>query len=369
MTPLRVSFALCAGLLACASTVLALSPPEVFERASKSVVIIEADQGAGKRALGSGVVVTTVWIATNCHVIGLASLVTIRRGDHTLTARLGPRDESSDLCLLHSSDLNSFPGLGVARRLSGPLKPGSRVFAIGSPRGLELSISEGLVSAVRDDGSRRLIQTSTSISPGSSGGGLFDDEGRLIGITTLFLTGAQNLNFAVPVDRVDTLLARAARERNAATTGRPTTGPAELLYDPFAEERKAGKSARSPGSPPTDSPRATTDVMRAYETASRFIHDDTRADLIALVTRANALSEQSRWNDLRDLALRAIERWPWYAQAWQMLGIAYLRLGDYGYAEGALKEAQRLKPDDEWIAWLLRSARAGRGRATGAPVQ
>lgn len=362
MTPLRVSFALCAGLLACAPDLLALSPPEVYERASKSVVIIEAEHDAGKRTLGSGVVVTTVWIATNCHVIGLASLVTIRRGDHTLSARLGPRDEPSDLCLLHSSDLNSFPGLGVARRLSGPLKPGSRVFAIGAPRGLELSISEGLVSGVRDDGSRRLIQTSASISPGSSGGGLFDDEGRLIGITRFFLADSQNLNFAIPIDRVDTLLVRATHEREVAGAGRPTAHPPDLLYDPFAEERKSGESARPPGSPPTDSARATTDVVRAFENASRFIHDDTRADLIALVTRANALSERRQWNELRDLALRAVERWPWYAQAWQMLGTAYLRLGDYGYAEGALMEAQRLKPDDEWIAWLLRSARAGRAR-------
>ena len=80
------------------------------------------------------------------------------------------------------------------------LKVGSRVYAIGSPRGLEQTISDGLLSGVRRsaDGSFTALQVTVPISRGSSGGGLFDAQGRLIGITTFTLRDAQNLNFALP---------------------------------------------------------------------------------------------------------------------------------------------------------------------------
>ena len=72
------------------------------------------------------------------------------------------------------------------------------MFAIGAPRSLERTLSEGLVSGLRHQPGRNLVQTSAPVSPGSSGGGLFDEKGNLIGITTLAsLVGAQNLNFAV----------------------------------------------------------------------------------------------------------------------------------------------------------------------------
>src|SRR5439155_9860037 len=83
-------------------------------------------------------------------------------------------------------------------RAFGDLAVGEHVFAIGAPRGLERTLSEGLLSGLRHQPGRNLVQTSAAISPGSSGGGLFDERGNLIGITTMQLIGvAQNLNFAV----------------------------------------------------------------------------------------------------------------------------------------------------------------------------
>ena len=80
------------------------------------------------------------------------------------------------------------------------VRPGQTVFAIGSPQGLDLSISEGIVSSVRESRLGPLIQTTAAISPGSSGGGLFNVSGQLIGITTFQSKTGQNLNFAVPAD-------------------------------------------------------------------------------------------------------------------------------------------------------------------------
>jgi hypothetical protein len=82
----------------------------------------------------------------------------------------------------------------------GSLQIGEPVYAIGAPRGLELTLSNGIVSSLRPNDGSHLIQTTAAISPGSSGGGLFDARGNLVGITTLYLTDSQSLNFAVPAD-------------------------------------------------------------------------------------------------------------------------------------------------------------------------
>jgi S1-C subfamily serine protease len=84
------------------------------------------------------------------------------------------------------------------------LEVGEKVYTLGSPVGLELTLSDGLVSGRRDEAGFQLVQTTAPISPGSSGGGLFDARGNLIGVTTLVLTGRerlnQALNFAIPAD-------------------------------------------------------------------------------------------------------------------------------------------------------------------------
>lgn len=188
------------ALLACTPVLLfAKTPEEVFEIASKSVVAIKVlDENAKKLIMiGSGVVVAMDEVITNCHVADKGRFLLVRHQglDHAaiLTARL----RQHDLCLLRVRDLTGQPvELGAATKL----KVGTPVYAIGAPEGLELSLSNGLVSQLRGGEGLPIIQTTAPISPGSSGGGLFDSDGRLVGITTFFLTGGQNLNFAMPAD-------------------------------------------------------------------------------------------------------------------------------------------------------------------------
>jgi S1-C subfamily serine protease len=92
------------------------------------------------------------------------------------------------------------------------LKTGQKVYAIGAPQGLDLTISDGIVSALRMLPQGKVIQTTAPISPGSSGGGLFDAYGKLVGIMTFQHRTGQNLNFAVPADWIP-----AMRGRSAAT--------------------------------------------------------------------------------------------------------------------------------------------------------
>jgi serine protease Do len=77
------------------------------------------------------------------------------------------------------------------------LEIGEKLYSIGAPLGLELTLSDGLLSAKRALSGSHLIQTTAPISPGSSGGGLFDAYGNLVGITTFLLKNSENLNFAI----------------------------------------------------------------------------------------------------------------------------------------------------------------------------
>lgn len=74
------------------------------------------------------------------------------------------------------------------------------MFSIGARQGFELSLGEGIVSSKRSKDGVRLLQTSAPISKGASGGGLFDAQGNLVGITTFMIRDAQNLNFAIAVE-------------------------------------------------------------------------------------------------------------------------------------------------------------------------
>jgi S1-C subfamily serine protease len=229
----------------------AKSPEEVFEIASKSVVAIKVlDENAKKLSMiGSGVVVATDEVITNCHVADKGRFLLVRHQglDHAaiLTARL----RQHDLCLLRVRDLSGQPVvLGAATKL----KVGTPVYAIGAPEGLELSLSNGLVSQLRGGEGAPIIQTTAPISPGSSGGGLFDSDGRLVGITTFFLAGGQNLNFAMPVDWLPDL--RKSENLAFRSQAKPATLESEAsLVVPGAPGGPGSQQAEQPTL--ADSPR------------------------------------------------------------------------------------------------------------------
>jgi serine protease Do len=201
-----------AMLCVCAiSSAFALSPEQVFERAAESIVTIATlDSKGALDSFGSGVVIAPREVVTNCHVIRGASAVGGRSGEATFRLEVRFYDEERDLCQLHA--LDSLGAAVPVREIVSAemLRVGQKVYAVGNPRGLELSLSDGLVSSLRraKDGSIGYIQTTAPISPGSSGGGLFDADGRLIGITALKLKDSENLNFALPADWVRELAGR-----------------------------------------------------------------------------------------------------------------------------------------------------------------
>jgi hypothetical protein len=209
---------------------IALEPHEIFKRTDPSVVVIEVfDKGNKSLGLGSGVLIAPRDVVTNCHVVGEAARLSIKQGDVLRSARLRYQDSARDLCQIVLDD--AFPsGKPVSAMVaSEKIEVGQPVFAIGSPMGLEHTISRGIVSGLRGQkNAAKLIQTDAAISKGSSGGGLFDVEGRLVGIVT-FGIAEGNLNFAIPTDWIVELPARnrdrSADAQSAATTTATAAAP------------------------------------------------------------------------------------------------------------------------------------------------
>lgn len=198
-------------LIACVLSVLSpaaypASAEKVFETASPSVVVVKMFDGShAPIGLGSGVTVEKEKVITNCHVAEAQPHIQLQveYQSATYSADLIGHLEAYDLCLLRVGNLNAPP---ASIKRASELKVGQKVYAIGAPSGLELTLTDGLISSLRQFKDSKVIQTSAAISPGSSGGGLFDDNGMLIGVTTFKIKGTEGINFAHLAEHVTELL-------------------------------------------------------------------------------------------------------------------------------------------------------------------
>ena len=173
----------------------------VFENIWRSVVVIINDDGQG-----GGVIIRPNIVATNCHVVDAGGGIKVYKAnnrradtDTAFTATIRRADRDKDFCLL---DVANLWGIPAAVRQYDTLKVGEEVYGLGAPRGLDLSLSDGLISQLRKLNGQRVIQTNAAISPGSSGGGLFDTEGNLIGILTSKIAdkSTEGIGFAIAAD-------------------------------------------------------------------------------------------------------------------------------------------------------------------------
>ena len=204
-----------------------LSPEQVFAEVSRSVVVVHGLDASGEPASqGSGVAVGKSEVATNCHVIEEAHSIAVRQATdasggetYRMSAQVLVSDAERDLCLLWVDGLSEPPAATVAEIGSAmDLSIGATVFAVGAPQGLDLSLSQGVVSQLRGVLGKRaapLVQTDAAISPGSSGGGLFNEQGELVGITAFKWRG-ESLNFALPIEWLDDLREKRQAELKAA---------------------------------------------------------------------------------------------------------------------------------------------------------
>lgn len=244
-------------------SLVAMEPRDVFAKASRSVVVVRTHTAAhADLALGSGVVVQPGFVATNCHVVRDASFISIGRGGAPVEAYLFAKDLARDICIL----VTSTDGLTVAEFADAKtVQTGARVYSIGAPLGLELTISEGLISGIRETRYGYVIQTSAAISHGSSGGGLFNDEGKLVGFTTFFFGNSQNLNFAIPARYALSSLAEAQRLRaEESATAAATAARFKERTAAATDVIKRSLNIASSDSPPFEPSFDTIDARLVY---------------------------------------------------------------------------------------------------------
>ena len=175
-----------------------LSPTNLFERVSPSIYGVKVTQDSGAKvpaSYGSAVAVSPSEAITNCHVVGQGTQITLSNGKAAVRAEVSAADPRSDRCYLRVASGSLQPVSGV-RSFDG-LAVGETVYTIGSPKGLERTFGQGLLSGLRRMDGLEYVQITAPVSEGSSGGGLFDDRGNLIGVTTFTVKDSQSLNFAI----------------------------------------------------------------------------------------------------------------------------------------------------------------------------
>jgi S1-C subfamily serine protease len=170
---------------------------DIAPRLLASTVMIMIEDTRGDSGNGSGFFVNDKGdILTNYHVIEGASDITIvTQDENSYQAKVRAYDAARDIALIAS---NVPPAECVPLRISDNIPaPGTEILVAGAPIGLSQTLSNGIVSAVRETGDSTVIQITAPISPGSSGGPVVNMYGEVIGISTAYLRGGQNLNFAL----------------------------------------------------------------------------------------------------------------------------------------------------------------------------
>ena len=215
----------------------------LFERASPSVVqitsLVKDDDGAAiSIKIGSGF----FWdadgnIVTNAHVVrGAKEIAVWLASGQQARAEVVGSAPNFDLAVIRAKELRAAP---LAIGTSGDLKVGQLAFAIGSPFGLDQSLTSGVISALnrqlptsKGRSIANIIQTDAAVHPGNSGGPLLDSSGRLIGVNTIAYSSSElgtSFGFAIPVDVASRIVPRLIREGHIPTPGIGIVPAAESL--------------------------------------------------------------------------------------------------------------------------------------------
>lgn len=273
--------------------------PELVKRIKPSAVAIETfDAKDTTLSRGSGFFVAADRVITNRHVIEKASRVEIHLLDGKKYTAKGviAIDGEGDLALL-SVDVPKGSAIPLPTVKNVPLE-GESVVVVGNPYGLEGSVSNGIVSAVREiAGYGKIIQITAPISPGSSGSPVVNMAGQVIGVATLQAAEGQSLNFAVPAERISQL--KVTELQTFASLN--------------AETQKNKRSA----------------AERLYSQGLAQLSRDDYA-------RAVPYFEKAAETD------------PTYAEAWYQTGYCYGVLEKHNDALKASRQAAKLRPD--WAA-------------------
>jgi len=250
-----------------ASRQTALSTAQIAKRTSPSVVVIQVKTNSGD-VVGSGFIISKDGkIVTNLHVIRDAETATVQLPDGEIydSVSVLATDERRDLAIIRVPGFN-LPPLELGD--SDSLMVGEPLVVLGSPRGLQGSVTKGVLSSVRDSGEGfKILQTDAAVNRGNSGGPLLNSRGQAVGVVSFKLRAAENLNFAVPINYVRGLLTslhdpipleQMRTERGFVTKRVPDAQPQRINEDRLTSS--TGTTGSTPLQSYTRSPAATTRI-------------------------------------------------------------------------------------------------------------
>lgn len=295
-----------------------LTPQQIFEAVRDSVLVVRTFDSSGNRvASGSAVFLPSGKFATNCHVIEGAARIEIGRNNLYAPAKAAEERRQKDVCLLSAP--NTVGAKPVSVGSTKFLTIGSPVFAVGAPRGLELSMSDGIVSQLRGE-FPKMIQTTAAVSSGSSGGGLFDSNGYLIGMTTLTIENGQNLNFAIPVEWI-------TDPKDATTVSGFTPSHYHTAwYEHITEGRH----------------------QEALIVAQEWVKKEPNNEN-AILSLGNSYSFTNNHSKELELLSQATKRYPSNSSFWGNLGRAYQRINKPKQAIQAYQKVLAIVPNHHFV--------------------
>ena len=318
------------------------SLPSLIKRIKPSTVIIFAYDDKGEfLKLGSGFFISQNGdVITNYHVIQGASSAEIKTADEKTypITYIVAGDEQNDIIRLSVNIPSQYVyPLSLSKTIP---EVGERIIVYGSPLGLENTVSDGIVSAIRDvPDYGRVIQITAPISPGSSGSPVLNMQGEVIGVATFQSIEGQNLNFAIPSEKITSLI---LTEENKIS----------IAEELFGQENKEKK----------DSDYVYEAISKAsyfidkkeYEKALPYLEIAIKTDILSLKYWAYfgigfCYDELGNYAKAIEAYKQAIRIDPDYADTHynlhHNLGIDYSSMGNYAKAIEAYKQAIRIEPD------------------------
>ncbi|MGB8657721.1 MAG: tetratricopeptide repeat protein [Candidatus Zixiibacteriota bacterium] len=347
------------------SSLAAGNLPEIIKKIQPSVVVILTYDNEGQiSGQGSGFFINERGdVITNRHVLVEASSAKVKTANGKIypITKVLAEDEAGDLILV-SVDI---PASAVhASSVSATIpEVGERVIVIGSPEGLEQTVSEGIVSAVRDiPAFGKIIQITAPTSPGSSGSPVVNMKGEIIGVATFQVVEGQNLNFAIPGERSLKLAegklqtfpewVKVGEKERLVSVERLQHAGLVLVWSEDYEKalsyfEQAVKKDTGYGGAYfwigycNDELGRYNEAVEAYKQAIRIKPDYA----LAHFNLGGAYTNLGRYNEAVEANKQAISIKPDLAEAHYNLGVAYGKLGRYNEAVEAYKQAIRIKPD------------------------
>jgi S1-C subfamily serine protease/Tfp pilus assembly protein PilF len=380
-TWLRVIF--CAGSLLLGSSSARAQggepPSTIFRNAKPSVVyIIAGDSNGNPTVQGSGFIIGKNRIVTNHHVlVGTSTALAVFSDGQSSPITTVIADSSTKDLIIVGADTGQRLAVLLGDELA--LQEGDPVYAIGAPKGLELSLTDGIVSSFRNVGDEFFIQSTAAIGHGSSGGPLFNREGRVVGITSALMSDTPGIYFSIGVGDLKRLLrnpqlmveefsewakrnpssSESAPEGNASSNTEKVSQIEKLLHDGKFDEARTQIQTFTATAPESalsyrlfgEFNQKTGHADEALSDLKLSVEKDPR-DSISQFYLAVSLFSARRFDEALSHELKSNELGPTDSDT-PLLAMLYYAVRDFKQAEAMARKAAQVDPKNETALSVL----------------